>query len=59
MDKDLTFAVRLRYCFQAGYTLPQYCLDNDIRKPLFVSKKRFEPFVWQVYVQFIMKYALL
>ena len=23
--------VKLRYCFMAGYTLPQYCIDNGIK----------------------------
>ena len=44
--------VKLRDCFTAGYTLPQYCIDNGIKKPLFVSEKKFELFVWEVYVQF-------
>lgn len=44
--------VKLRDCFTAGYTLPQYCIDNGIKKPLFVSEKKFELFLWQVRVQF-------
>ena len=44
--------IQLRDCFTAGYTLPQYCIDNGIKKPLFVSKKRFELFLWEIHVQF-------
>lgn len=44
--------VKLNDCFTAGYTFPQYCIDNGIQKPLFVSEKRFELFLWQIYVQF-------
>lgn len=44
--------VKLRDCFTAGYTLPQYCIDNGIKRPLFVSEKKYELFIWQVYVQF-------
>ena len=50
MDEEIF--VKLRDCFTAGYTLPQYCIDNGIKKPLFVSEKKFELFVWEVYVQF-------
>ena len=44
--------VKLRDCFTAGYTLPQYCIDNGIKKPLIVSEKKYELFVWEVYSQF-------
>ena len=44
--------VKLRDCFTAGYTLPQYCIDNGIKKPLFVSEKKYELFLWQVHAQF-------
>lgn len=44
--------VKLRDCFTAGYTLPQYCIDNNIKRPLFVSEKKFELFLWEIYVQF-------
>lgn len=43
---------QLRDCFTAGYTLPQYCIDNGIKKPLFVSEKKYEQFLWDVHVQF-------
>ena len=49
---DSELFVKLRDCFTAGYTLPQYCIDNGIKRPLFVSEKKYELFVWQVYVQF-------
>ena len=44
--------VKLRDCFTAGYTLPQYCIDNNIKRPLFVSEKKYELFLWEIYVQF-------
>ena len=52
MEKDEKYLVQLRDCFTGGYTLPQYCIDNGIKKPLIVSKKKFELFIWEVYVQF-------
>lgn len=42
----------LRDCFSAGYTFPQYCIDNGFKKPLFVAEKKFWLFVWEIYVQF-------
>ena len=44
--------IQLSDCFTAGYTLPQYCIDNGIKKPLFVAEKKNWRFVWQIYVQF-------
>ena len=52
LSKDEKTIVQLRDCFTAGYTLPQYCIDNGIKKPLFVAEKNFELFAWQIYVQF-------
>lgn len=52
LTKDEQLIVRLRDCFTGGYTLPQYCIDNNIKKPLIVSEKKFELFLWEVYVQF-------
>ena len=52
LEKDEQCIVRLRDCFTGGYTLPQYCIDNGIKKPLFVSEKKFLQFVWEVHVQF-------
>jgi len=36
MNEDL-FIIRLRDCFTAVYTFPQFCIDNNIKKPLFVA----------------------
>ena len=44
--------VKLRYCFQAGYTLPQFCIDKGIKKPLLVLEKNFEWFLREIYAQF-------
>lgn len=44
--------VKLRDCFTAGYTFPQYCVDNNIKRPLFVSEKKFELFLWEINSQF-------
>ena len=45
MDDELF--IKLRDCFTAGYTLPQYCLDNDIKRPLIVAEEKHELFVWE------------
>ena len=44
--------IRMRDCFIGGYTLPQYCIDNGIKKPLFVSEEKFIQFMWEVHAQF-------
>ncbi len=44
--------IKLRYCFTGGYTLPQYCVDNGIKKPLFVLEKKFKLFLREVCAQF-------
>ena len=44
--------IKLRDCFTAGYTLPQYCIDNEIKKPLFVVEISFESFIKEVQNQF-------
>lgn len=49
---DEKFLIQLRDCFAGGYTLPQFCIDNKIRKPLFVAEKKILLFVWEIYVQF-------
>lgn len=52
MDEEIFF-IRLRDCFTAGYTFPQFCIDNNIKKPLFVTlDERNIEFVWEIYVQF-------
>ncbi len=52
MEKDEQLLIKLHDCFTGGYTLPQYCIDNGIKKPLFVAEKKFELFVWEIYIQF-------
>ena len=52
METDETYIIRLRDCFTGGYTLPQFCIDNGIQKPIFVAEEKSLQFVWQVYVQF-------
>ena len=52
MEKDELYLIQLRDCFTAGYTLPQFCIDNNIKKPLFVTEKKFFQFAWEVHVQF-------
>ena len=55
MNDDILI-IQLRDCFTAGYTFPQFCVDNNIKKPLFVSiDGRRADFLWEIYVQF--KYA--
>lgn len=49
---DEQFLIQMRDCFTAGYTLPQFCIDNGIKKPLFVAEEKFWQFVWEIYVQF-------
>ena len=44
--------VKMRYAFAAGYTMPQFCVDNDIAKPLFVLSKDAEYFLREIYAQF-------
>ena len=41
---------QLRDCFSGGYTLPQYCLEHDIRQPLLVANKA--EWLWEIFVQF-------
>ena len=56
MNDDILI-VQLRDCFTAGYTFPQFCIDNNIKKPLFVAvDERRADFIWEIYVQF--KYDL-
>ena len=49
---DEQLLIQLRDCFTGGYTLPQFCIDNEIKNPLFVSEKKFLPFIWEIHVQF-------
>lgn len=50
MDEELF--LKLRYCFAAGYTMPQFCVDKGIRRPLFVFEKSSEGFLSEIYAQF-------
>ena len=44
---------RLRDCFYAGYTLPQFCADSEITRPMFISPENFSrQILWEIYVQF-------
>ena len=52
MESYEKLKIRMRDCFTGGYTLPQYCIDNGFRKPLFVASEKTLTFMWQVYVQF-------
>lgn len=49
---DEQLLIRLRNCFTGGYTLPQFCIDNKIKRPLFVAPAKFATFLWEIYVQF-------
>ena len=52
MNEDLLI-IRLRDCFTAGYTFPQFCIDNNIKKPLFIAlDERRADFLWEIFVQF-------
>lgn len=52
MNEELFF-IRLRDCFTAGYTFPQFCIDNNIKKPLFVAlDERHVTFLWEIHIQF-------
>lgn len=52
MENDELCIIRLRDCFTAGYTLPQYCIDNEFKRPLFVAAQKNWQLVWEIYVQF-------
>ena len=52
MNEDI-FIIQLRACFTAGYTLPQFCIDNNIKNPLFIAvDERRADFLWEIFVQF-------
>ena len=53
MNEDI-FIIQLRDCFTAGYTLPQFCIDNNIKNPLFIAvDERRADFLWEICVQFM------
>ena len=46
--------VKLRDCFYAGYTMPQFCIDNEIKRPMFLAPANFSrQILWEIYVQFV------
>ncbi|MBQ9486729.1 MAG: hypothetical protein IJU91_02865 [Selenomonadaceae bacterium] len=52
MNDELLF-LQLRDCFTAGYTLPQFCTDQNIKKPLFIApNERYITFLWEVLTNF-------
>ena len=57
MDNDISLIElnfsRLRDCFYAGYTLPQFCADSGIKRPMILSPANFSrQILWEIYVQF-------
>lgn len=49
---DSHLLLQMRDCFQGGYTLPQFCVDNGIQKPLIVARRRIWHFIWEIHMQF-------
>lgn len=50
---DEILLLQLRDCFTAGYTLPQFCVEQNIKKPLFIApNENYITFLWEVHVQF-------
>lgn len=47
---DNNYFSQLRDCFYAGYSLPKFCIDNQISNPLIVSP--YPQTLWEIYVQF-------
>lgn len=41
---------RLRSCFNAGYTVPQFCMDKDYKHPMIASDSA--EFLYEIYEQF-------
>ena len=53
MADDNQLFIRLRDCFSAGYTFPQFCIENEIKNPVFaVMSTNSIPILWEIYVQF-------
>ena len=47
------YFAQLRDCFNAGYQFPQFCIDNNIKKPLFVGVDESQKtFLWELHAQF-------
>ena len=50
---DAKRLIKLRDCFAAGYTMPQFCIDNEIEKPIFaVADDNGWQILWELHVQF-------
>lgn len=49
MQYDDTLFIQLRDCFYGGYSMPQYCIDAGIRRPLFIAFR--SDWLWEIYVQ--------
>ena len=50
---DEQLLIYLSDCFSAGYQMPQYCIDNNIKKPLFiVPNENHWQILWNIHVQF-------
>ena len=43
---DERLLIQLRDCFTGGYTLPQFCIDNKIKRPLFFAEGKIWQFLW-------------
>ncbi len=52
MMNDEQLLIQMRDCFTGGYTLPQFCIDNKINRPLIVADAKFWQFIWEIHVQF-------
>ncbi len=53
MTENEKLLIQLQDCFTAGYTMPQFCIDNNIKKPLFVAPdESYKTFLWKIYIQF-------
>ena len=51
---DVQLITQLRDCFTAGYTMPQFCIDNGITKPLFILYLDQDwTYFWDIHVQFM------
>lgn len=42
--------MQLRGCFNAGYTIPQFCIDNDYKHPIIVADS--DELLYEIYEQF-------
>lgn len=52
MNEEIFF-IKLHDCFNAGYQMPQFCIDNGIKKPIIIFRDENSlSFAWEIYVQF-------